>query len=100
MVSIATARAEPDCSLAESAGLALHASEAISIFDDQVSARVLAEGDVHRDALLTQDGHDRQHRAVALVLWVLHSSQHAEGIGWAVSKIDNTNLPYYVTAPE
>jgi hypothetical protein len=77
MVCVTAACVEPDSPGVKSPGLALHAREAASIIDDEVTPRVLAEWKVDAKAAAFEYEHDRKRRAIADHPWVL---SHLESI--------------------
>jgi hypothetical protein len=100
MVPVAATHTESNRALPEPTRLALDADEPRPIIEHEVDSRVLAEGHVHSVAHLVQYGHDREGRAVTLVLRMLHWSQLGVALGWAVSTMDKWRFAYDVHAPE
>src|SRR5215210_6955647 len=72
MVSVGAARVEDDRALPQSAGLALHASEARAVVDREVVAGVLPKRHEQVVTCFAKGKHDRERRPVALCLWMLH----------------------------
>jgi hypothetical protein len=94
MVCIGAASFEPDRSFTQAARLALNAGEASTVVDYEVVSHVLSEGDEDRVPRLLQREHDSESRAIADCFGVVHTTNGACPIGWAMSVSDSQDLPY------
>jgi hypothetical protein len=88
-MAVAAADCEANCTLPNPSRLALNAEELAAVVDGKVISSVLTKWRQDAESSLTKNKHHGEGRPISDVLWMVHLTHVAEGLGWAMSKTAN-----------